>query len=80
MRRNSEDNEAITRDDENSRGTGGGRHKLRHVYGDVPLSMRSKGEDYKYSSSKKDIELGSSKKTAEAKQHVAAKICAAAKQ
>ena len=62
MRRKSEDNEAKTRENENSRGKGGGRHKLRHVDGDVPLSTRSKGEEDKDSSSKKEIEVGSSKK------------------
>ena len=36
--------------------------KLRHVDGDVPLSMRSFGEEDKSSSSKKEIEVGSSKK------------------
>ena len=44
------------------------------------LSMRSKGEEDKDSSSKKKCEVGSSKKTAESKQHAVAKICAAAKQ
>ena len=53
MRRKSEDNEAKTRKNENSKGEGVGRQKLRHVDGDVPMSMRSKDEEYKDSSSKK---------------------------
>ena len=55
------------------------RQKLRHVDGDVPLSMRRNGEEYK-DSSKKGIEDSSSKNTAEANQHAVAKICAAARQ
>ena len=73
MSRKSEDNEAKTRENENSRGTGGGRQKLRHVDGDVPLSMRSKGEEDKASRQQQ-------KKTAESKQYAVAEICAAAKQ
>ena len=55
------------RENENSRGEGGGIHKVRHVDGDVPLSMQSKGEEYKDSSSKKEIEVGCSNKDSRSK-------------
>ena len=45
----------------------GADKKLRHVDGDVPLSIRSKGEEYKDSSSKKEIEDGSSTKDCRSK-------------
>ena len=68
MRRKSEDNYAKTIENENSRGKGGSIQKLRHFDGDVPLSMRSKGAEYKdSSSSKKEIEDGSSKKHSRSK-------------
>ena len=54
--------------------------KLRHVDVDFPMSMRSKGEEHMDGSNKKEIEVGSRKKTAKAKKHAVAKICAAAKQ
>ena len=62
MRQECEDTEAKTRDNENARGKGGGRQRLRHVHGDVPLSMRSKGEEDKNSSSEKKLKGGSSSK------------------
>ena len=58
---------------------GGSRQKLRHVDGDVPLSLRSKGEEYMDSSSKTEIEDGSNKNDSRSKAAVA-KMCAAAKQ
>ena len=62
MRKKSEDNEAKMRENENSRGKGGSRHKLRNDDGDVPLSMRSYCEEHKDSSSKRVLEDDSSKK------------------
>ena len=54
MRRKSEDNEAKTREIENSRGKGGRRQKLRHVDGNVPLKDSSSKKEIEHSSSKKD--------------------------
>ena len=54
MRRESRDNETKMREDEDSKGRGGDRLKLRNVDGDVPLSMRIFDEEYKESSSKRD--------------------------
>ena len=58
----SEDSEAKMRQNENSRGKGGSRLKLRNVDGDVPLSEQSYCEDDKDSSSKKEIEDSSKKR------------------
>ena len=57
------------------------RQKLRHFDGGVPLSMRSKGKEYKDSSSKKEIDVGNIDKDSRRKAAFAvAKICAAATQ
>ena len=63
MRRKSEDNEAKMREHENSRRKGGGRHKLRNVDGEVPLSFRSYCEER----SNKEIEDGNSEQDSRSK-------------